>query len=81
MRCQSDLSLQTSLSHFFTDLFLLSRQTMLLKASKSDPPVGAIIVGQVTKNCMVKWEAETSLDIGDGVLLNTGASIIRSVIS
>ena len=54
---------------------------MLLKASKSDPPVGAIIVGQVTKNCMVKWEAETSLDIGDGVLLNTGASIIRLVIS
>ena len=55
---------------------------MLLKASKSEPPVGAIIVGQVTKSAVkVKWEAETSLDIGDGVLLNTGASIIRSVTS
>ena len=42
--------------------------------------MGAIIVGQVTKKVVqVKWDAETSLDIGDRVLLNTEASIIRSV--
>ena len=64
------------------NIFLHFRLMMLLKASKSDPPVGAIIVGQVTKSSLqVKWEAETSLDIGDGVLLNTGASIIRLVTS
>ena len=62
----------------FIDPFFRFRLMMLLKASKSEPPVGAIIVGQVTKNSVqVKWEAETCLDIGDGVLLNTGASIIR----
>jgi hypothetical protein len=58
---------------------LLLVSAMLLKASKSDPPVGSIIVCKVVEGNKVKvdWGTETSLDIGDGVVLSTGASIIR----
>ena len=50
----------------------------MLRASKSDPPVGAIIVNSAVKNnAKVEWGNVTSMDVGDGVVLSTGASIIR----
>ncbi len=53
---------------------------MLLKASKSDPPIGAIIVANAAKKHLtvdVEWGGENALDVGDGVVLTTSASIIR----
>ena len=52
-----------------------------LKCSKSDPPIGAIIVAKVT-NAPVKaeWCNDTSFEV-EGVKLSTGASIIRLVVT
>ncbi len=53
---------------------------MLLKANKTDPPIGAIIVANVVKknvDTKVEWSGENSLDVGDGVILTTSASMIR----
>ena len=51
---------------------------MELKSSKNTPPIGAIIVAKlVNPNITVKWEAETQMDIGDGVHLRTCPSIAR----
>ena len=51
---------------------------MELKSSKNKPPIGAIIVAKlVNPNITVKWEAETQMDIGDGVQLRTCPSIAR----
>ena len=52
---------------------------MLLKASKSEPPVGAIIVSRLVHKSVpskVEWGQETAMDIG-GVVLNTSENIIR----
>jgi len=54
--------------------------TMLLKAAKESPPIGAAIVAEAVKkhvDVKVEWGTETSLDIGDGVILTTSSSIIR----
>ena len=51
---------------------------MELKASKSKPPIGAIIVAKmVNKSINVKWENDTAMDIGDQVVLKTCPSIAR----
>lgn len=48
-----------------------------LKCSKSDPPIGAIIVAKVTQaKVKVEWAADTSMEV-EGVKLTTGASIVR----
>lgn len=51
-----------------------------LKVSKSDPPVGAIILSKVVQQAVaskIEWGAETSLDIGDKIVLTTNAGIVR----
>ena len=56
------------------------RKTMQLKASKTQPPVGALITIEAVKETLpvkVVWDRETSIDIGDGVVLTTNTSIAR----
>lgn len=53
---------------------------MLLKVSKSDPPVGAVIVSKVVQRSVpskLEWAKETRLDAGNGIALTTNASIVR----
>ena len=53
---------------------------MQLKASKTQPPVGALITIEAVKDSLpvdVKWDEETSIEIGDGVTLTTNTSIAR----
>ena len=53
---------------------------MQLKASKTQPPVGALITIEAVKDSLpvdIKWDKETSIDIGDGVTLTTNTSIAR----
>ena len=51
---------------------------MELKASKSKPPLGAIIVAKMANPSInIKWENETLMDIGDGVCLRTCPSVAR----
>jgi len=49
---------------------------MLFKAAKVNPPVGAALVADVVGQ-QVAWGEETSLDVGDGVILTSPSSIIR----
>ena len=53
---------------------------MQLKASKTQPPVGALITIEAVKDTLpvdIKWDKETSIEIGDGVTLTTNTSIAR----
>ena len=54
---------------------------MQFKASKTEPPVGALItleaVKKSVKDVNVKWDAKTAFDIGDNVTLTTNSSIAR----
>ena len=53
---------------------------MQLKASKTQPPVGALITIEAVKDSFpvdIKWDKETSIEIGDGVTLTTNTSIAR----
>jgi hypothetical protein len=53
---------------------------MQLKASKKEPPLGALITIEAVKGSLpvdIKWDNETSIDIGDGVTLTTNTSIAR----
>ena len=53
---------------------------MQLKASKTQPPVGALITIEAVKDSLpvdIKWDKETSIEIGDGVTLTTNTSIAR----
>ena len=53
---------------------------MQLKASKTEPPLGALITIEAVKETLpvdIKWDKETSIDIGDGVVLTTNTSIAR----
>ena len=54
---------------------------MQFKASKTEPPVGALItleaVKKSVKDVSVKWDAKTAFDIGDNVTLTTNSSIAR----
>ena len=53
---------------------------MQLKASKTQPPVGALITIEAVKDLLpvdIKWDKETSIEIGDGVTLTTNTSIAR----
>ena len=53
---------------------------MQIKASKTQPPIGALITIEAVKEALpikVTWEKETSIDIGDGVILTTNSSIAR----
>ena len=53
---------------------------MQLKASKTQPPVGALITIEAIKESFpvkFQWDNETSIDIGDGVTLTTNTSIAR----
>ena len=55
---------------------------MQLNASKTQPPVGALITIEAVKDSFpvdIKWDKETSIDIGDGVTLTTNSSIARLV--
>ena len=55
------------------------KKTMQFKASKTEPPVGALItleaVKKSVKDVSVKWDAKTAFDIGDNVTLTTNSSI------
>ena len=54
------------------------KMDMRMKASKSDPPVGAIIVYKIVGQSLdVQWGNETSLDAGNGIVLSSSSSIIR----
>lgn len=49
-----------------------------LKASKANPPLGAIITAHlVNKAIKVKWDKENEMNVGDGVILRTCSSIAR----
>ncbi len=53
---------------------------VVFKASRSDPPIGAVIVLKMAKNMVqteVKWDDVTAFDIGKGVVLSSSASIMR----
>ena len=55
---------------------------MQFKASKTEPPVGALITLEAVKKSVkdkvsVKWDAKTAFDIGDNVTLTTNSSIAR----
>lgn len=52
---------------------------MELKASKSSPPLGAIIVAKLAnKDVKITWDAKaTEMTISDGITLRTGTSIAR----
>ena len=53
---------------------------MQLKASKTEPPVGALITLEAVKkslNVNVKWDKNTAFDVGDNVTLTTNSSIAR----
>ena len=58
-----------------------NKKTMQFKASKTEPPVGALItleaVKKSVKDVSVKWDAKTAFDIGDNVTLTTNSSIAR----
>ena len=72
-----DLKIIYTYLYIFLIIFS-SNKTMELKSSKNKPPIGAIIVAKlVNPNIIVKWEAETQMDIGDGVQLRTCPSIAR----
>ena len=65
-----------------TFLFLQRCQSdtiMELKASKSNAPLGAVILAQLAnKDIKVKWDkSATEMNIGEGVLLRTCSSIAR----
>uniref|UniRef100_A0A0K2UDB5 Bifunctional glutamate/proline--tRNA ligase n=1 Tax=Lepeophtheirus salmonis TaxID=72036 RepID=A0A0K2UDB5_LEPSM len=51
---------------------------MSLKASKSNPPLGGIIVAHVLKKPYT-YDNSTTLDIGSGLILNNSASIARQL--
>ena len=70
----------TILSYYISDNNLSSNPIMQLKASKSQPPLGALITIEAVKEKLpvdIKWDKETSIDIGDGVVLTTNTSIAR----
>ena len=53
---------------------------MELKASKSSPPLGAIIMAQLAKkDIKITWNntSTTELNVGEGVILRTCSSIAR----
>jgi len=55
---------------------------MQFKASKTEPPVGALITLEAVKASVkdkvnVKWDNQTAFDIGDDVTLTTNSSIAR----
>ena len=55
---------------------------MQLIASKSQPPVGALITIEAVKESLpidIKWDNVTSIEIGEGVTLTNNASIARFV--
>ena len=55
---------------------------MQLIASKTQPPVGALITIEAVKELLpidIKWGKETSIEIGEGVTLTTNTSIARLV--
>ena len=59
-----------------------NKPKMQLKASKTQPPLGALITIEAVKEKLpvdIKWDKETSIDIGDGVVLTTNTSIARLV--
>lgn len=56
---------------------------MLLKASKIDPPIGAVLTANATKKELqmkVEWGKETSFAVAKDLVLTNSASIIRYVI-
>ena len=51
---------------------------MELKATKTNPPLGAMVVAHLAnKNIQIKWDKSNEFNIGDGVVLRTGSSIAR----
>ncbi len=63
-----------------TYLLQASSLKMKMKACKTDPPLGALIVGEMAKKFTkvdVQWGKENSLDVGDDVVLVNPASMIR----
>ena len=54
-------------------------KTMELKASKTNPPLGAIIVAKLAKkDIKISWDkTSTEINIGEGVILRTCSSIAR----
>ena len=52
---------------------------MELKASKASPPLGAIILAKLAKkDIKITWgQANTEMNIGEGVVLRTSSSIAR----